>query len=67
MTKFLTKKVLEYCIERGYIKVCLDTTTSMESAISIYKSLGFYEISAYYNNPLPDVMFFELNLLKKSK
>jgi len=60
--KLLTKKVLEYCVERGYIKVFLDTTSSMESAINIYKSLGFLETSPYYNNPLSDVIFFELNL-----
>ena len=60
--KLLTKKVLEYCIERGYIKVFLDTTSSMESAINIYKSLGFLETSPYYNNPLSNVIFFELNL-----
>tara|TARA_B100001250_G_scaffold277798_1_gene240258 strand:- start:507 stop:992 length:486 start_codon:yes stop_codon:yes gene_type:complete len=64
--KILAKKILEYCLEMEYIKVYLDTTSRMESALSIYKSLGFIETSPYYENPLPDVIFFELNLLNKN-
>ena len=61
--KTLTEKVLEYCRKREYKKVYLDTTTRMKSAINIYKSLGFIETSPYYNNPLADVRYFELNLV----
>jgi len=65
--KILTEKVIEYCRKSGYIKVYLDTTTRMEPAINIYKSLGFVETSPYYNNPLTDVIFFELNLCNSIK
>ncbi len=61
----LTKKIISYSKERKYVKAYLDTTSKMKKAISIYKSLGFVEISPYYNNPLPDVIFFELNLENK--
>lgn len=63
--RLLTKNIIAYSRKREYLKACLDTTSKMKKAISIYKSLGFVEISAYYNNPLPDVIFFELNLQKK--
>ena len=65
--KILTEKVLEYCRKREYIKAYLDTTARMESAINIYKSLGFIETSPYYNNPLSDVRYFELNLVDTLK
>tara|TARA_Y100001970_G_C14250607_1_gene871540 strand:- start:1694 stop:2167 length:474 start_codon:yes stop_codon:yes gene_type:complete len=60
--KVLAEKIIEYSIERKYTKVFLDTTTKMKEAIKIYKSLGFAETSPYYNNPLHDVIFFELKL-----
>ena len=65
--RLLTEKVLEYCREREYIKVYLDTTTGMKSAIKIYESLGFIKTSPYYYNPLSNVIYFELNLVNAIK
>jgi putative acetyltransferase len=46
----------------GYQKMVLDTLSSMEAAQKLYRTLGFREIPAYHNNPVPDSLFFELLL-----
>jgi len=65
--QLMTRKIIRYSKERNYTKILLDTITSMKTAIKIYKSLGFVETEPYYNNPLPDVVFFELNLIGPTK
>jgi ribosomal protein S18 acetylase RimI-like enzyme len=47
----------------GYDFMRLDTLRNrMEDAIRLYRSLGFYEIPAYYSNPQPEVCYLELRL-----
>lgn len=59
----LAKKIIDDAKELGYKKMRLDTIGSkMTSAMEIYKSLGFYEIEAYYYNPQPGVNYMELDL-----
>jgi ribosomal protein S18 acetylase RimI-like enzyme len=43
----------------GYKKMRLDSLTSLKEAATLYRSLGFVEISAYRFNPLPDAVFME--------
>ncbi len=59
----LVVRILDEARRLGYQRMRLDTLARMTEAVTLYKSIGFQVIPAYYNNPLPDVVYFELNLL----
>ena len=47
----------------GYARMRLDTIPStMEHAVNLYRSLGFKVISPYYENPLSQTVYMELDL-----
>ena len=46
----------------GYKFMRLDTLPSMESANSLYKSLGFRKIKPYRHNPIKGAIYMELDL-----
>ncbi|MFN0139961.1 MAG: GNAT family N-acetyltransferase [Pyrinomonadaceae bacterium] len=59
----LIERVINDAREIGYAKMRLDTSTlKMKKAISLYESYGFVEITPYYENPHPGVLFMELAL-----
>ena len=55
-------ELLKISKELGYSKMRLDTIPKLNNAMQLYKNLGFYEISKYYNNPDKSVVYFELSL-----
>jgi len=61
--RMLAEHVLATAAEAGYRRICLDTLPFMNSAIELYRSLGFCEVEAYTHNPAPGAMWFakELN------
>ncbi len=60
--RLLAEGVISEAKKIGYVKMRLDTVSSMTEAITLYRSLGFVEIKKYRLNPLPDAVFLELDL-----
>jgi ribosomal protein S18 acetylase RimI-like enzyme len=58
----LAEHVIQEARARGYAALRLDTLPAMETAVAMYRSLGFREIPAYHDNPLPGMLYFELDL-----
>jgi len=58
----LTRQIIVDAKLLQYKSILLDTLSSLEASIALYKKLGFYEIDAYRNNPYANAMFFKLDL-----
>ena len=60
--KALAEKVVEGARQEGYRALRLDTLSTMESAVALYRKMGFVEIAPYTVNPVDGAMFLELTL-----
>jgi putative acetyltransferase len=61
--RILAEKVIAEAAEIGYSRIRLDTILGkMDSAIAMYRTLGFAEISPYYKTPVGPTLFMELAL-----
>jgi putative acetyltransferase len=60
----LVESAIDEARRLGYKKMRLDTLPGrMDKAIALYHSIGFIEIDPYYENPVPDARFMELELV----
>jgi GNAT superfamily N-acetyltransferase len=58
----LVDVLLESAKEKGYRKMVLDTLERLQPAINLYLRKGFINTSAYYANPLQNVVYMEKEL-----
>lgn len=58
----LIEELISHARQAGYKEMVLDTIVPLQSAIHLYKKLGFTECEPYYHNPMPDVLYFRKEL-----
>ena len=59
----VAQKLIQDAVEIGYRRMRLDTVPGkMDSAIRMYRQLGFEEIKPYYATPIHSTLFLELAL-----
>jgi ribosomal protein S18 acetylase RimI-like enzyme len=58
----LALHVIDEARSRGYKRMRLDTLPTMQSAMSLYRSLGFVEIEPYRFNPVEGSKYMELTI-----
>jgi putative acetyltransferase len=59
----LAEAIIDSAREIGYQQIRLDTLPDkMDTAVGLYRRLGFKEIEPYYANPVPGATFMELAL-----
>ncbi len=60
----LAEDIVTAAKEIGYRAMRLDTEKRLTTAISLYRQMGFAEIGRYYDNPLADILYLELDLTR---
>jgi ribosomal protein S18 acetylase RimI-like enzyme len=60
--RLLAERVIHEAAEAGYRRMRLDTLPTMETALQLYRRLGFREIAPYTTNPVEGAVFLELQL-----
>ncbi len=58
----LIQKIISLAQKDGYQEMVLDTILPLQKAIHLYHHFGFYEIDAYYDNPMDDVVYMKKDL-----
>jgi putative acetyltransferase len=59
----LAEAIVETARSLGYRRLRLDTIAGkMDSAVKLYRSMGFVEIAPYYDSPVPGTTYLELVL-----
>lgn len=58
----LVKVLLQEAQLLGYTTMKLDTLERLQAAIQLYHKFGFETVTAYYDNPLPSVVYMQKKL-----
>lgn len=62
IARMLTEKIVSDAKEIGYSSMLLDTLPFLQTALKMYKQMGFYEIECYNNSPMDNSIYFKLDL-----
>ena len=62
IAKTLVEKIVSDAKKIGYSSMLLDTLPFLQTAIKMYKKMGFYEIECYNNSPMEDSIYLKLDL-----
>jgi ribosomal protein S18 acetylase RimI-like enzyme len=63
----LAQRLIQDAVDIGYERMRLDTVPGkMDSAIAMYRRLGFQPIEPYYGTPISQTLFLELALPRSS-
>jgi putative acetyltransferase len=60
--RLLAERVVEEARAAGYERMRLDTVPAMRDAQALYERIGFRDIPAYRENPIPGTRYLELEL-----
>lgn len=60
--KQIAQRLIQEGLRLGYATMVLDTLDWLNTALHLYESLGFVRTEPYYDNPLPDVVYWKLEL-----
>ncbi len=60
--RILAQRLMDDARGSGYSAMLLDTLDDMESARSLYATLGFEETAPYYFNPIPGAHYLKAHL-----
>ena len=60
----LAEDIVNEAKAAGYARMRLDSLEHLVAARTLYESMGFARIPAYYDNPLDGVLFMQLDLLE---
>ncbi|MBK4217861.1 GNAT family N-acetyltransferase [Paracoccus caeni] len=58
----LADAILQSAREAGYRRMVLDTLARLTEAVRLYERFGFQQVPAYYENPLPGVIYLGRDL-----
>ncbi len=62
LARFLSELILTEAKKAGYERVLLDTLPFLGAAQSLYRSLGFYEITKYLESPMDNATYMRYDL-----
>ena len=63
--RLLAERILSEATALGYSVMRLDTLDKLKAAMGLYEAMGFRRREPYYGNPLPGVVYWELDLGKR--